>query len=149
MMLVGFTSLLRPKEEVFGMGRWRFGRRGRGGGGLVSRPVDYHKMDRVPRVLCLGRHQQCRQKGVVGRPRQQGKVYAMTEQEVEDALDVITEPLSERLAVYTLVGDVLLVSEMLRNCEVLVECIDDLSGLPPDREIEFTIELFLGTTPIS
>ncbi|KAL0540950.1 hypothetical protein IC582_020976 [Cucumis melo] len=26
---------------------------------------------------------------------------------------------------------------------------DDLSGLPPDREIEFTIELLPGTTPIS
>ncbi|KAA0037571.1 ty3-gypsy retrotransposon protein [Cucumis melo var. makuwa] len=100
---------------------------------------------------------------------------------------------------YTSVGDVLLVDEVLRNCEVLVEGIsmlvdliplelqkldvilgmdfffahyastvchrkevvfrkpgfvevvfrDDLSGLPPDREIEFTIELLPGTTPIS
>ncbi|TYK14643.1 DNA/RNA polymerases superfamily protein [Cucumis melo var. makuwa] len=81
-----------------------------------------------------------RQKGVVGRPRQQGKVYAMTQQETEDAPDVIT-------AIYTPVGDVLLVNEVLRNCEMLVE--DDLSGLPPDREIEFTIELLPGTTPIS
>ena len=31
-----------------------------------------------------------RQKGVFGRPRQQGKVYAMTQQEAEDAPDVIT-----------------------------------------------------------
>ncbi|KAA0059539.1 Retroviral aspartyl protease [Cucumis melo var. makuwa] len=31
-----------------------------------------------------------RKKGVVGRPRQQGKVYAMTQQEAEDAPDVIT-----------------------------------------------------------
>ncbi|KAA0063211.1 hypothetical protein E6C27_scaffold205G00190 [Cucumis melo var. makuwa] len=109
------------------------------------------------------------------------------------------EPLSEGLAIYTLVADVLLVNEVLRNCEVLVEGIsllvdllplelqrldvilemdflfahyasmnchrkevvfrkpgfaevvfrDDLSGLPPDREIEFTIELLPGTAPIS
>ncbi|KAL0536139.1 hypothetical protein IC582_025073 [Cucumis melo] len=192
----------------------------------------------------------------------------MTQQEAEDAPDVITgtilicnvpadvlfdpgathsfvssifltklnrmlEPLSEELAIYTLVGDVLFVTEVLRNCEVLVEGIsllvdllplelqrkevvfrkpgfaevvfrdmrkvvsrslilvlkvekllrkgctaflahivvvqreklkpedvpvvkefldvfpDDLSGLPPDREIEFTIELLPGTAPIS
>ncbi|KAL4010649.1 hypothetical protein IC575_030152 [Cucumis melo] len=192
----------------------------------------------------------------------------MTQQETEDAPDVITgmilicnvladvlfdpgathsfvssifltklnrmlEPLSEGLAIYTPVGDVLLVNEVLRNCEVLVEGIrllvdllplelqrkevvfrkpgfaevvfrgmrkavsrslisvlkaekllrkgctpflahivvvqreklkpedvpvvkefldvfpDDLSGLPPDREIEFTIKLLPGTAPIS
>ncbi|KAA0047291.1 retrotransposon protein, putative, Ty3-gypsy subclass [Cucumis melo var. makuwa] len=143
------------------------------------------------------------------------------------------EPLSVGLAIYTPVGDVLLVNEVLRNCEILVEGIsmlvdllplelqrkevvfrklgfsevvfrgmrkvvfrslisvlkaekllrkgyiaflahivvvqreklkpedvpvvkeflnvflDDLSDLPPDREIEFTIELLQGTTPIS
>ena len=26
---------------------------------------------------------------------------------------------------------------------------DDISGLPPDREVEFTIDLILGTEPIS
>ncbi|KAL0560590.1 hypothetical protein IC582_000999 [Cucumis melo] len=107
-----------------------------------------------------------RQKGVVGRPRQQGKVYAMTQQEGEDALDVITgtilicnvpadvlfdlgathsfvssifftklnkilEPLFEVLAIYTPVGDVLLVNEVLRNCEVLVEGISMLVDLLP------------------
>ncbi|KAA0059506.1 uncharacterized protein E6C27_scaffold518G00110 [Cucumis melo var. makuwa] len=107
-----------------------------------------------------------RQKGVVGRPRQQGKVYAMTQQEAEDAPDVITgtilicnvpadvlfdpgathsfvssifltklnrmlEPLSEGLAIYTPVGDVLLVNEVLRNCEVLVEGISLLVDLLP------------------
>ncbi|KAL0556346.1 hypothetical protein IC582_004859 [Cucumis melo] len=183
----------------------------------------------------------------------------MTQQEAEDALDVITgtilicnvparvlldsgathsfvssmfltklnkmlEPLSEELVICTPVGDVLLVSEVLRDCEVVVEglcmlvdllplelqALDvilgmdflfthyasmnchrkevtfrkpgcttflahvvevqeeklkpeevpvvneyldvfpaDLSGLPPDREVEFTIELLPGTTPIS
>ncbi|TYK11029.1 retrotransposon protein, putative, Ty3-gypsy subclass [Cucumis melo var. makuwa] len=144
-------------------------------------------------------------------------------------LNRMLEPLSEGLAIYTPVGDVLLVNEVLRNCEVLVECTsmlvdlirlelqrldvnlgmdflfahyasmdcnrkevvfrkpsfvevvfraflanvvvmqreklkpeyvsrvkefldvfpDDLSGLPPDREIEFTIELLPGIAPIS
>ncbi|KAA0053247.1 DNA/RNA polymerases superfamily protein [Cucumis melo var. makuwa] len=234
--------------------------------GVGSQTVEQSRVSVVPTEGTSG----ARQKGVVGRPRQQGKVYAMTQQEVEDAPDVITgtilicnvpadvlfdpgathsfvssifltklnrmlEPLSEGLAIYTPVGDVLLVNEVLRNCEVLVEgirllvdllplelqsldegsgfrkpgfvemvfrgmrkvvsrslisvlkakkllrkgCIaflahivvvqreklkpedvpvvkefldifpDDLSGLPPDREIEFTIELLPGTTPIS
>ncbi|XP_050943670.1 uncharacterized protein LOC127150301 [Cucumis melo] len=45
--------------------------------------------------------------------------------------------------------------EKLKPEDVLVvnEYLDvfptDLSGLPPDREVEFTIELLLGTTPIS
>ncbi|KAA0060864.1 retrotransposon protein, putative, Ty3-gypsy sub-class [Cucumis melo var. makuwa] len=253
--------------------------------GVGSQIVEQSRVSVVPTEGTSG----ARKKGVVGRPRQQGKVYAMTQQEAEDAPDVITgtilicnvladvlfdpgashsfvssifltklnrilEPLSEGLAIYTPVGDVLLVNEVLRNCEVLVEGIsllvdllplelqrldvilgmdflfahyasmdchrkevvfrkpgftevvfrgmrkavsrslisvlkaekllrkgctaflahivvvqreklmpedvpvakefldvfpDDLSGLPPDREIEFTIELLPGTTPIS
>ncbi|KAA0045650.1 DNA/RNA polymerases superfamily protein [Cucumis melo var. makuwa] len=253
--------------------------------GVGSQIVEQSRVSVVPTEGSSG----ARQKGVVGRPRQQEKVYAMTQQEAEDAPDVITstilicnvpadvlfdpgathsfvssifftklnkmlEPLSEELAIYTPVGDVLFVTEVLRNCEVLVEGIsllvdllplelqrldvilgmdflfahyasmdchrkevvfrkpgfaevvfrdmrkvvsrslilvlkvekllrkgctaflahivvvqreklkpedvpvvkefldvfpDDLSGLPPDREIEFTIELLPGTTPIS
>ncbi|KAA0035808.1 DNA/RNA polymerases superfamily protein [Cucumis melo var. makuwa] len=220
--------------------------------GVGSQTVEQSRVSVVPTEGTSG----ARQKGVVGRPRQQGKVYAMTQQEAEDAPDVITgtilicnvpadvlfdpgathsfvssifltklnrmlEPLSEGLVIYTPVGDVLLVNEVLRNCEVLVEGIsllvdllplelqrldvilgmdflfahyasmdchrkevvfrkpgfaevvfrgmrkavsrslisvwkaekllrkDDLSGLPPDREIEFTIELLPGTAPIS
>ncbi|KAL4032966.1 hypothetical protein IC575_006049 [Cucumis melo] len=232
--------------------------------GVGSQTVEQSRVSVVPTEGTSG----ARQKGVVGRPRQQGKVYAMTQQEAEDAPDVITgtilicnvpadvlfdpgathsfvssifltklnrmlEPLSEGLAIYTPVGDALLVNEVLRNCEVLVEGIsllvdllplelqrkevvfrkpgfaevvfrgmrkavsrslisvlkaekllrkgctaflahivvvqreklkpedvpvvkefldvfpDDLSGLPPDREIEFTIELLPGTAPIS
>ncbi|TYK30559.1 Transposon Ty3-G Gag-Pol polyprotein [Cucumis melo var. makuwa] len=232
--------------------------------GVGSQTVEQSRVSVVPTEGTSG----ARKKGVVGRPRQQGKVYAMTQQEAEDAPDVITgtvlicnvpadvlfdpgathsfvssifltklnrmlEPLSEVIAIYTPVGDVLLVKEVLHNCEVLVEgkgllvdliplelqrkevvfrkpgfaevvvrgmrkavsrslisvlkagkllrkgCIaflahivvvqreklkledvpvvkefldvfpDDLSGLPPDREIEFTIELLPGTTPIS
>ncbi|KAA0051348.1 reverse transcriptase [Cucumis melo var. makuwa] len=201
-----------------------------------------------------------RQKGVVGRPRQQGKVYAMTQQEAEDAPDVITgtilicnvpadvlfdpgathsfissifltklnkmlEPLSEGLLVDLLplelqrldvilgmdflfahyasmdchrkevvfrkpgladvvfrgmrkvvsrsLISVLKAEKLLRKgCtaflahivvvqrekltpedvpvvkEFLDVFLDDLSGLPPDREIEFTIELLPGTAPI-
>ncbi|TYK00841.1 DNA/RNA polymerases superfamily protein [Cucumis melo var. makuwa] len=253
--------------------------------GVGSQTVEQSRVSVVPIEGTSG----AKQKGVVGRPRQQGKVYAMTQQEVEDASDIITgtilicnvpanvlfdpgathsfvssifltklnrmlEPLSEGLAIYTLVGDVLLANEVLRNCKILVEGIsllvdllplelqrldvilgmdflfahyasmdchrkevvfrkpgfaevvfrgmrkvvsrslisilkaekllrkgctaflahilvvhreklkledvpvvkeflnvfpDDLSGLPPNREIEFTIELLLGTTPIS
>ncbi|KAA0044984.1 retrotransposon protein, putative, Ty3-gypsy subclass [Cucumis melo var. makuwa] len=93
----------------------------------------------------------CKAKGSCWKTQATGKVYTMTQQEAEDAPDVITEPLSEGLAIYTPVGDVLLVNEELRNCEVLVEVPvvkeflnvfqDDLSGLPPDRKIEFPIEL--------
>ncbi|KAL4032686.1 hypothetical protein IC575_005767 [Cucumis melo] len=107
-----------------------------------------------------------RQKEVVGRPRQQGKVYGMTQQEAEDALDVITgtilicnvparvlldsgathsfvssmfltklnrmlKPLSEELVLCTPVGDVLLVSEVLRDCEVVVEGLCMLVDLFP------------------
>ena len=34
-------------------------------------------------------------------------------------------------------------------CEFLDFFLKDLSGLPPDREVEFSIELEPGTTPIS
>jgi hypothetical protein len=34
-------------------------------------------------------------------------------------------------------------------CEYLNVFPDDLSGMPPDRDIEFVIELQHGTTPIS
>lgn len=34
-------------------------------------------------------------------------------------------------------------------CEYLDMFLDELSGLPPDLEVEFTIDLVLGTTPIS
>ncbi|KAA0063169.1 DNA/RNA polymerases superfamily protein [Cucumis melo var. makuwa] len=197
--------------------------------GVGSQTVEQSRVSVVPTESTSG----ARQKRVVERPKQQRKVYAMTQQEAEDAPDVITGCSSlEGLAIYTPVGDVLLVNEVLRNCEVLVEGIsllvdllplelqrldvilgmnflfahyasmdchrkevvfrkpgfaevvfrglhnvscthrssaerkteprdvpvvkeflnvfpDDLSGLPPDREIEFTIELLPGTIPIS
>jgi hypothetical protein len=34
-------------------------------------------------------------------------------------------------------------------CEFADVFLDDLPGMPPDRDIEFIIELYLGTTPIS
>ncbi|KAL0558863.1 hypothetical protein IC582_003445 [Cucumis melo] len=46
-------------------------------------------------------------------------------------LNRMLEPLSEGLAIYTPVGDVLLVNEVLRNCEVLVEGISMLVDLIP------------------
>ncbi|KAA0041109.1 hypothetical protein E6C27_scaffold128G00120 [Cucumis melo var. makuwa] len=130
--------------------------------GVGSQTVEQSRVSVVPTEGTSG----ARKKGVVGRPRQQGKVYAMTQQEAKDAPDVITgtilicnvpadvlfdsgathsfvssifltklnrmlEPLSEGLAIYTPVGDVLLVNEMLRNCEVLVEGISLLVDLLP------------------
>ncbi|KAA0035073.1 uncharacterized protein E6C27_scaffold57G001380 [Cucumis melo var. makuwa] len=54
--------------------------------GVGSQTVEQSRVSVVPTEGTSG----ARQKGVVGRPRQQGKVYAMTQQEVEDAPDVIT-----------------------------------------------------------
>ncbi|KAL4028404.1 hypothetical protein IC575_011600 [Cucumis melo] len=130
--------------------------------GVGSQTVEQSRVSVVPTEGTSG----ARQKGVVGRSRQQGKVYAMTQQEAEDAPDIITgtiiicnvpadvlfdpgathsfvssifltklnrmlEPLSEGLAIYTPVGEVLLVNEVLRNCEVLVEGISLLVDLLP------------------
>ncbi|KAL0540342.1 hypothetical protein IC582_024578 [Cucumis melo] len=192
--------------------------------GVGSQTVEQSRVSVVPTEGTSG----ARQKGVVGRPRQLGKVYAVTQQEVEDAPDVITgtilicnvpadvlfdpgathsfvssifltklnrmlEPLSEgkevvfrkpgfaevvfrgmRKAVSRSLISVLKAEKLLRKgCTTFLAHIvvvqreklkpedvpvvkefldvfpDDLSGLPPDREIEFTIELFPGTTPIS
>ncbi|KAA0056483.1 reverse transcriptase [Cucumis melo var. makuwa] len=130
--------------------------------GFGSQTVKQLRVSVVPTEGAGG----ARQKGVVGRPRKQGKVNAMTQQEAEDASDVITgtilicnvpadvlfdsgathsfvssifltklnrmlKPLSEGLAIYTPVDDVLLVNEVLRNCEVLVEGISLLVDLLP------------------
>ncbi|KAA0041175.1 Transposon Ty3-G Gag-Pol polyprotein [Cucumis melo var. makuwa] len=224
--------------------------------GLESQTVEQSRVSVVPIEGTRG----ARQKGVVGKPRQQGKVYAMTQQEAEDAPDVITgtilicnlptvvlfdpsathsfvssifliklnrmlEPLPEALVIYTPVMfylsmrccvivkfsrryryasglDTTRVTEVKCFVEVVFRgmrkvvprslisvlkaekllrkgCItflahvvivqreklkpedvpmvkkfldvfsDDMSGLPPDREIEFTIELLPGTAPIS
>ncbi|KAL0537632.1 hypothetical protein IC582_026615 [Cucumis melo] len=130
--------------------------------GVGSQTVEQSRVSVVPTEGTSG----ARQKGVVGRLGQQGKVYAMTQQEAEDAPNVITgtilicnvpadvlfdpgamhsflssifltklnrmlEPLSYGLAIYTPVGDVLLVNEVLRNCEILVEGISLLVDLLP------------------
>ncbi|KAL4026110.1 hypothetical protein IC575_014534 [Cucumis melo] len=54
--------------------------------GVGSQTVEQSRVSVVPTEGTSG----ARQKGVVGRPRQQGKVYAMTQQEAEDTPDVIT-----------------------------------------------------------
>ncbi|KAL0559359.1 hypothetical protein IC582_003968 [Cucumis melo] len=206
--------------------------------GVGSQTVEQSRVSVVPTEGTSG----ARQKGVVGRPRQQGKVYAMTQEEAEDAPYVITgtilicnvpadvlfdpgathsfvssifltklnrmlEPLSEgryqlasglattrvveevvfrkpgfaevvfrgmRKAVSRSLISVLKAEKLLRKgCTAFLAHIvvvqreklkpedvpvvkefldvfpDDLSGLPPDREIEFTIELLPGTAPIS
>ncbi|KAA0039551.1 putative Retrotransposon protein [Cucumis melo var. makuwa] len=94
---------------------------------------------RTPCTSCGRNHQEgtsgARQKGVVGRPRQQGKVYVMTQQEAEDALDVITSTILicnvPADVLFDPVGDVLFVNEVLRNCEILEEGISLLVDLLP------------------
>ncbi|KAA0037768.1 reverse transcriptase [Cucumis melo var. makuwa] len=54
--------------------------------GVGSQTVEQSRVSVVPTEGTSG----ARQKGVVGRPRQQGKVYTMTQQEAKDAPDVIT-----------------------------------------------------------
>jgi len=41
------------------------------------------------------------------------------------------------------------VEDIIVVCEFSVVIPDDLPGLPPDRDVEFKIELLLGTAPIS
>ncbi|KAL0541846.1 hypothetical protein IC582_021914 [Cucumis melo] len=97
--------------------------------GVGSQIVEQSRVSVVPTEGTSGP----RQKGVVGRPRQQGKVYAMTQQETKDAPDIITDTIliCNGLAIYTPVGDVLLVNKVLRNCEILVEGISLLVDLLP------------------
>ncbi|KAA0042125.1 ty3-gypsy retrotransposon protein [Cucumis melo var. makuwa] len=149
-----------------------------GADGVGSQTVEQSRVSVVPTEGTRS----ASKKGVVGRPRQQRKVYAITQQEVEDALDVITgtiliynlpavvlfdpgathsfvssifltklnkmlEPLSEGLAISTPVSDVLLVSKVLHNCEVLMEGIGMKEVV--FRKPGFAEVVFRGTTPIS
>ena len=41
------------------------------------------------------------------------------------------------------------IADILVVCEFLDVFLDELPGLPPGRDVEFKIELLLGTTPIS
>ncbi|KAA0042460.1 putative DNA/RNA polymerases superfamily protein [Cucumis melo var. makuwa] len=109
-----------------------------GASGVGSQTIGQPRVSVVPTVGTSG----ARQKGVVGRPRQHGKVYSMTQQEAEDdqtllLLNRMLEPLSEGLAIYTPVGDVLLVIEVLRNCEVLVEGRKWFSEKPSSLKVVF------------
>ncbi|TYK27320.1 ty3-gypsy retrotransposon protein [Cucumis melo var. makuwa] len=83
-----------------------------------------------------------RQKGVVGRPRQQGKSLHHDSTGSRGCircdhcmfltkLNRMLEPLSEELVIYTPVGDVLLVGEVLRDCEVVMEGLCTLVDLLP------------------
>ncbi|KAA0047297.1 Gag protease polyprotein-like protein [Cucumis melo var. makuwa] len=100
--------------------------------GVGSQIIEQSRVSVVPTEGTSG----ARQKGVVGKLRQQGKVYSMTNKkrgmhQTLLLLNRMLEPLSEGLAIYTPVGDVLFVNEVLRNCEVLVEGISMLMELIP------------------
>jgi hypothetical protein len=43
----------------------------------------------------------------------------------------------------------MIIADVLVVCEFSDVFLDDLLGLPPDRDVEFKIELILGTTSIS
>ncbi|RVX03271.1 hypothetical protein CK203_020028 [Vitis vinifera] len=76
------------------------------------------------------------------KPKAQGRVFAM----IIEMLRPLLMCMDFDLIVATPVGDSVVASRMLRNCIVMIE---DLPGLPPEREVEFTIDLVLGTGPMS
>jgi hypothetical protein len=53
------------------------------------------------------------------------------------------------LAILTCAVQTTLLAKILVVCEFPDVFLDELPSLPPDREVEFTIELILGTPPIS
>ncbi|KAI6687682.1 hypothetical protein NL676_024510 [Syzygium grande] len=71
-----------------------------------------------------------------GRPPAQGRIYAMACKEAENASGVVTveEPKLEDIPVVSNFPDMFP---------------EELPGLPPEREVEFVIELAPGTEPIS
>ncbi|KAA0060484.1 Gag protease polyprotein-like protein [Cucumis melo var. makuwa] len=69
-----------------------------------------------------------KQKGPVGRSRQEGKVFAMTQQEAADAPNVVTvgidkelESLTEELLISTRIGDSFIVNSVYRKCSILID----------------------------
>lgn len=40
------------------------------------------------------------------------------------------------------------INELSVVCEFPEEFLDDISGLPPEREVEFTVDLVPGTNPV-
>jgi hypothetical protein len=66
----------------------------------------------------------------------------------EDTFQAIL-PRKIDLASMTYVVQTTLLAKILVVCEFLDVFPDELPGLPPDREVEFAIELIPGTPPIS
>ncbi|KAA0032107.1 DNA/RNA polymerases superfamily protein [Cucumis melo var. makuwa] len=98
---------------------------------------------RTPCMSCGRNHRVQRDQGVGSQTVEQSRVSVVPTEGTSGAthsfvssiflttLNRMLEPLSEGLAIYTPVGDVLLVNEVLRNCEVLVEGISLLVDLLP------------------
>ncbi|TYK29120.1 hypothetical protein E5676_scaffold120G002610 [Cucumis melo var. makuwa] len=129
--------------------------------GVGSQTVKQSRVSVVPTEGTSG----ARQKGVFGRPRRYQYASGLaTIRVVERYEEVVSRSLISVLKAEKLLRKdcttflayiVVVHREKLKPEDVLVvkEFLDvfpdDLSGLPPDREIKFTIELLPGTTPIS
>jgi hypothetical protein len=61
----------------------------------------------------------------------------------------VTLPRHIELTIVSFATQVTSIKEILVVCEFPNVFPEDLSGLPPKRDVEFAIELKLGTTPIS
>ncbi|CAL2247802.1 unnamed protein product [Prunus armeniaca] len=99
-------------------------------------------------------------RGQPGRSTTQAKVFSMTQQEAHTTPDEVTlrspgQPKvifrRERRVLPTCLISAITAKRLLKKgCEGEFSDVfpDDLPGLPPEREIEFTIELLPGTNPI-
>ncbi|RVW22799.1 hypothetical protein CK203_106476 [Vitis vinifera] len=100
------------------------------------------------------------------KPRAQGRVFAMTHRDAQATYDVVTSMpvacMDFDLIVAILMGVSVMTSKMWRlPCDDWKNVIFSIPGqpkvvkafwlmcLPPEMEVEFTIDLVLGTTPIS
>ncbi|KAJ8764928.1 hypothetical protein K2173_010393 [Erythroxylum novogranatense] len=102
-----------------------------------------------------------RSKGQSSGQRSQARVYAMTRQEAQESPDVAISHCDREIAVWAEGGcEAYLahvvdsrVEQRLEDIPVIREFLDvfpdELPGLPPDREIEFGIDLVPGTATIS
>jgi hypothetical protein len=77
-----------------------------------------------------------------------GRTISLKEHVGEDTFQVVL-PRRIDLASTTYAVQTTLLAKILVVCEFLDMFPDELPDLPPDREVEFAIELILGTPPIS
>jgi hypothetical protein len=76
-----------------------------------------------------------------------GRIISLKEPVVDGTFQVVL-PQRIDLASTTCAIQTTLLAKILVVCESPDVFLDELPGLPPDREVEFAIELILGTPPI-